>query len=480
MRLRERIRSWPAAVASSVFLALGLAVLMILVRPPGSEQATEAESPRAGSPSIVLVVTDDQRWDTLAAMPTVSSELVAKGVTFTNAFVVNPLCCPSRATILTGLYSHTTKIYGQKWNDAETARSFLRPTIATRLDEAGYETIFAGKYLNGYDGSFVPPGWDRWTAFAGRPGYYGYELVRGDRREQFGARVADYSTDVLARTAAEAIRTTPGTQPLFLLFAPFAPHVVRDGSPPTPAPRHAGTVEPTPWTPPSVDEDVSDKPAWLRRLVQDLPPMTRYDSAAVRAGQLTALKAVDDAVRRILTALEDTGRLANTLIIFTSDNGFTWGEHRLGNWKLVPYDESIRVPLVLRFDGRAQTGRNEPRIVANVDLAPTVMGAAGGSLQTEGRSLLPLAAGTQAGWRGAVLVEHIGERVPTYCAVRGRRWMYARYADGSEELYDMTADPYQLTNVAYRAQEREARDAQRQLLRTLCRPAPPGFVFVDR
>ena len=428
------------------------------------------------APNVVLIVTDDQRWDTLSAMPTVQSELVGKGVTFANAVVVNPLCCPSRATILTGLYSHSTGIYRNNSFNPARARRFRLPTVATWLDRAGYTTAYVGKYLNGYDGSFVPKGWDRWITFTGLADYYRYTLLRDGVRRAYGSGPAAYSTDVLAADAAAVIREAEGN--LFLLFAPYAPHADISGGPPAPAPRHAGTVPVEPWRPPGVGEDLSDKPRWLRRVSANLPHAASGNSAAVRAGQLEALRAVDDAVAVILEALEETGRLADTLLIFTSDNGYTWGEHGLGNWKLVPYEESIRVPFVVRFDGRAPVGRQEPRLVANIDIAPTVAAAAGLSRTTEGRSLLPLLSGDPVPWRRDVLVEHKGEAVPTYCAVRSEPWMYAQYTDGSEELYDLAADPHQLENLAGRLTMRAVRHAQRLRLRKLCRPVPPGFVRV--
>ena len=428
-------------------------------------------------PNVVLVVTDDQRWDTLSDMPTVQSQLVAKGVTFTNAFAVNPLCCPSRATILTGLYSHTTGIYNQNSFNPTQAQNFRRRTLANWLDDAGYTTAYVGKYLNGYDGSFVPGGWDRWTTFTGLPAYYDYTLLRDGTTVSFGSFADDYSTDVLGAEAADFIRETSGE--IFLLFAPYAPHVEITGDPPPPAPRHAGTIVVDPWRPPSVGEDISDKPAWLRHAVRNLPPAASWNSDAVREGQLEALRAVDDAVARILDALTDTGRLADTLFVFTADNGLTWGEHSLGNWKLVPHEESIRVPFVVRFDGRVPAGRQSSRMVANVDIAPTAAEAAGVPRMTEGRSLLPLFAGVPVSWRRDLVVEHVGTLVPTYCAVRSRAWLYAQYADRSEELYRLATDPYQLQNLASRPVWGEIRHALRLRMRDLCLPRPRRFVAVD-
>ena len=443
-----------------VVLAAGIAFLVL------------AGAARAQS-NVVLILTDDQRLETLSSMPTVRSELAAKGVTFPQAVVVNPLCCPSRVAILTGLYSHSSGFYSQNSLSPAVAKAFEGvPNLGTWLSAAGYETGFVGKYLNGYDGSFVPAGWSHWAAFTGLPDYYDYTLLRPGGLVSFGSAPADYSTDVLAAEAERFVRASDSERPLFLFFAPYAPHVEISGDPPAGAPRHVGSVPVDPWRPPSVGEDLTDKPGWLRSFAASLPPIAAHDSAEVRAGQLTSLRAVDDAVGRILDALADTGRLQDTLIVFTSDNGFTWGEHGLGNYKLTPYEESIRVPFIVRYDGRLPAGVVDDRLVANIDIAPTVMEAAGMELLADGRSLL--SSGT---WRTDVLVEHTGRRVPTYCTVRSGSAMYTAYADGAEELYDLAADPYQLQNLVNGRLRREARHEMRLRVRELCRPAPKGLVL---
>jgi N-acetylglucosamine-6-sulfatase len=184
---------------------------------------------RAAQPNIVLIVTDDQRWDTLAHMPTVQSELAGRGVSFENGFVTNPLCCPSRASILTGAYSHTNRVY---MNDGFMGgfNGFRdESTVATWLDDAGYETALVGKYLNGYPGSYVPPGWDRWVAFT-KTGYcrYGFNI---DGEDFPITDQTTYSTDFLSQEAVSFLQAAP--RPFFLYFAPFAPH-----EPATPAERH--------------------------------------------------------------------------------------------------------------------------------------------------------------------------------------------------------------------------------------------------
>jgi N-acetylglucosamine-6-sulfatase len=455
-----------------VALAVGLVVLFAGVRGfgfPGDGGAPEGSS----QPNIVLIVTDDQRHDTLATMPIVRAELARKGVTYSNAVVVNPLCCPSRVAILTGLYSHSSGFYAQNSKSPAVAKDFARvPNLATWLSRAGYETGLVGKYLNGYDGSFVPAGWSHWAAFSGLPAYYDYTLRRRGGHISFGRAPVDYSTDVLATEADSFVRAADPDRPVFLLFAPHAPHVEISGAPSAAAPRHVGSVSVESWQPPSVGEDLGDKPAWLRSFAADLPPMANHDSAEVRAGQLASLRAVDDAVGRILGALRDTGRLRNTLIVFTSDNGLTWGEHGLGNYKLTAYEESIRVPFIIRYDGRLPVDVVDERLVANIDIAPTVMDAAGVTLDADGLSLLG-----NGDWRTDVLVEHTGTRIPTYCAVRSRTAMYAAYGDGAEELYDLEADSQQLSNLANDPLRREARHEMRLRVRQLCSPRPRGLVL---
>ena len=435
-------------------------------------------------PSILLVLTDDQRWDTLGAMPTVQRELVGRGVTFTEAVAVNPLCCPSRATILTGQYSHTTGVYsnlppygGSQWFDDDS-------TIATWLHDAGYRTGYVGKYLNEYGGSwappgldrwFTPPGWDVWLGYGG--GYHAYEVMVGGLLGRAGTSISDYSTDVFTNEAVSFVRST-GDEPFFLVYAPYAPH-----RPATPAPRHAGTYASLdPWRPPAWNEkNVSDKPAWLRaRDALDVNEVAKAD--AFRRRQLESLLAVDEGVESLLGALRAQGRLENTLIVFASDNGLLWGEHRLSIRKSSPYEESVRIPLVVRYDALLPGPRSDGSIVGNVDLAPTFADAAGvAGDHVEGRSLLPLLRSPDTSWRSEILLEHmrgiegVEKEVPTYCGLRGERWKYVAYATHEEELYDLRNDPAELRNLARDPRYRAELDRARASVLQLCRPTPPGF-----
>jgi arylsulfatase A-like enzyme len=429
----------------------------------------------AAHPNVVQIHTDDQRWDTLHVMPEVRRLLVRRGITFRRAFVSNPLCCPSRSTILTGRYSHTTGVYFNRgayggWNAFKPSES---STVATALYAIGYRTGLFGKYLNGYAGDdlYVPPGWDRWFAFSQVNGsYFDYEILDnagGLHRESFGTQPADYSTDVLARNAAAFIRSTPPSVPFFLMVTPYAPH-----GPPIAAPRHQGDFADAPVAlAPSVRErDVSDKPAYIRR--RDLAdPVTMR---RLTRKQWETLEAVDEMVLRIDSALRETGRAGNTLVLFTSDNGVANGEHRW-RYKLTPHEESIRVPFVMRFPGRIPAGVHSNALVGNVDIARTITDFTGASLPTDGYSLRGLATGARSSIRLSLVLEHLRatSEVPTYCGIRTPRFLFVRYGTGEEELYDLRSDPYQMVSVV-RSRPKKASEL-RALTKNRCVPVPPGF-----
>ncbi|MDP9119635.1 MAG: sulfatase [Actinomycetota bacterium] len=434
--------------------------------------ATAQDEP-TDPPSILLIVTDDQRWDTLWAMPGVQKSLVEQGVSFSESFTTSSLCCPSRASILTGAYPHTTGVYRQSLPNGGFKSFDDSTTIATQLNDAGYRTGFFGKYLDSYQsdalGGYVPPGWDRWVAFV-HAEYFDYGLTFDGTVQRFGLGPDDYSTDVLADQTENFIRESEG--PVFAIFAPAAPH-----APAIPSPVDEGGFGDLPvWRPSSFNEaDRTDKPGYVRVLPRVGPDRTEYVDT-LRRNQYRSLQAVDRAVARLLGAMEDTGRLDDGLVIYTSDNGVLWGEHR---WikKEVPYEEAIRVPLIVRADAVVGEGvRTDDHLVANIDLAPTIADAAGVELpDADGKSLRPLLAGQPGEWRRAVLIEHLRgtNPVPTYCAVRTARHLFASYETGELELYDLETDPFQLRNMAGTSPGLEAR--LEATLRGLCDPPPPGF-----
>lgn len=441
-------------------------------------QSLPREATAATSPHIVLIVTDDQRWDSLWAMPVVQADLVAHGATFSNAFVVNSWCCPSRASILTGQYSHSTGVYKQRPPNGGFESFEDESTLATWLQGVGYRTGFFGKYLNGYGpATYVPPGWDRWFSFTSNNGqgqYYDYTASIDGVDTPYGDQPEDYSTDVLATEAASFITSADLGQPLFLLWTPIGPH-----QPAIPAPRHADAfLDLPPWRPQSYDEpDIADKPQYMRSLPR-LSEQAKAEIDAERTDQYRALLAVDEGVGALVEALRSTGRLANTLLVFMSDNGYHWGEHR---WdaKLVPYEESIRIPMVLRYDAMIGAPRVEERMVLNIDLAPTIAAVAGvPAPATDGRSLLSILSPAKGTWRARFLVEHLQgiDRVPTYCAIRSTRFLYVDYETDEEELYDLADDPGQLMNRATDPALAGVLDGMRTQLVRLCDPAPPGFL----
>ncbi len=398
-----------------------------------------------GAPSFVLIVTDDQRWDTLDAMPSVRRYLVDGGIRFENAFATTPSCCPSRVSLLTGQYSHTTGVLdGSADNAPGGAPSFEDgSSLATWLDDAGYRTGLVGKYLNDYaalPAGYVPPGWDEWFAVAdSRPQirYYDYRVNDNGTIVRYGDDPSDYSTTVLQE---EAVRFVSGEGPFFLLYAPLAPHL-----PAIAAPQDSDAPLPPRGTPPpSFDEDdVSDKPGRAR---------TRLDLdkvGAVREDMIRSLISLDRSIEAIVHAIEAAGASEDTYILFTSDNGFLWGEHRITG-KVWPYEESIRVPLVIRPPGSRPT-RTLGQMVLNIDIPPTIADLAGidPELRQDGTSLMPLLRGTGGSWRDAFMVEFLGfaPGVPPYIGIRTDRHIYVEYRNGWRELYDLRSDPFQLTNL---------------------------------
>lgn len=431
---------------------------------------------RAVPPDVVLILSDGQRADTLDLMPQVQGDLVAHGVTFTKGFASNPLCCPARASILTGTYSHTNGVWGNQGEFGGVEAFDDSTTIATALHDSGYDTAYFGKYLNGYAGTdmFTPPGWDRWLAFAGgRPGYYDYTLVdEAGALTQYGTGSADYSTDVLANQAEAFIRSADG--PIFLHLSLFAPHTPAIAAPDD-LHDHDGFTPA--WDESFNETDVGDKPPYIQAL-RTFSPARIERTRAKAEKQVESLGAVDRGVGRIVQALDDTGRLENTIIIYLSDNGFAWGEHR---WvtKEVPYEESIRVPLVVRYDPMTSGTTDNNNLVVNVDLAPTIAELTGTTMPgADGASLVPLLTGQPVEWRTHFPIEHwaVGpDKAPTYCGVRNQRRVYVRYADGFEELYNLTIDPMQLHNRAGAPASATTLALLRDQARIVCDPLPPGM-----
>jgi N-acetylglucosamine-6-sulfatase len=438
-------------------------------------RAARAVEPR---PNIVMILTDDQRTDTLRYMPNVERLLGRHGVTFTNAYVVDPVCCPSRASTLTGLYPHSTGVYSNDPTDFNGGFPAFddQSTIATWLHDGGYRTGLFGKYLNGYESAYVPPGWDRWFATHETGDYYDYQATSDGSIVQYGHAEGDYGTTVLADQAATFIEETPAEEPLFAYISVPAPHLPAIAAP-SDRKAFAGLA---PWRPPSFNEkDVSDKPTYLRKHPW-MNGIHRQEIDATRLDQIRSLLAVDRLVGKVVDVLKETGRLDDTMIVFTSDNGMLWGEHRWTS-KDVPYEESIGVPLLVRFDALGSTARKDPNLVLNVDLAPTFAEVAGLSPPaTEGSSFLPLLSDPASVWRDGFLIEHMGSRtdgVPSYCAYHTRRYVLIRYSGIESELYDLKKDPLQMSSGDEDPSLDGVRSALNDQLVAACDPLPPSLTL---
>ncbi len=417
--------------------------------PAVSARATPAK------PNIVFILADDMRKDDLKYMPKTRSLLKNRGTSFRNAFVSNALCCPSRATIMRGQYAHNTGLWtnvsgpGGGWQGYK-GNGLERDNVATRLHGAGYRTGFFGKYLNGYDGSAVPVGWDDWFGGVMKGAeYFNYDVNDNGTIRHFGTADRDYLTDVLRRQTRQFIGTSAARgKPFFAYVTPTAPH-----PPATPAPRdrHAFDGEKAPRLPSFNEANVREKPSWIR----SLPVLNRASIARIDRryeARIESLQALDDLVEGVVKKLQGERELGNTYIFFTSDNGWHHGEHRIPFGKARPYEEDIRVPLLVRGPGVA-AGSSTQKLVVNTDYFPTFIALAGlpAPGYVDGRSLRPILKGRATTWRSAILLEAAttseGRWTPSSYGIRtstGRK--YIEYEGGAKELYYLGADPYELSN----------------------------------
>ncbi|HVT60190.1 MAG TPA: sulfatase [Thermoanaerobaculia bacterium] len=482
---------------------LGAALVVVAAMLAGGERASRAVAvaPAAAAapsaPNIIMVLTDDQdvQLGSVNYMPNVKKLLAQQGVSFSNFYVPLSLCCPSRTTILRGQYPHNTQVLTNGLPNGGFEKVFAdnleSSTMATLLKGAGYRTVMLGKYLNGYPNtapspSYIPPGWDEWySPSAGNPySEYNYTLNENGTQVVYHSSPSDYLTDVIRGKAVDFIQRAAPSQPVFVYFATYAPH-----APYTPAPRHMNLFSNLKAPrPPSFNEpDVSGKPAYIMtkpRLTQ-----TQIDSIdADYRNRLRALQAVDEAVAALVATLSATGRLANTYIFFTADNGYHMGEHRLLPGKYTPYETDIHVPLIVRGPGVLQ-GIVRDQFGANLDLAETFADLAGVAQLpfSDGRSLKGLLGATPpSAWRRAFLLEEFNQgeiapvdssgdpaskigileppdpadiaaaaqavQIPTYYGFQAPGYKYVEYLNLSgqiaeTELY-LSSDPYELHNLA--------------------------------
>jgi N-acetylglucosamine-6-sulfatase len=457
-----------AVVAALVVAAAGA----IGVHHSGGSAQAAAAPPR---PNIVMIETDDQTLAEMEVLPNVKRLIGDEGVTFDHNFDSFSLCCPSRASFLTGQYSHNNGVRGNKLPEGGFEKLDGTNTLPVWLQQAGYYTVHLGKYLNGYgrrNPLEIPPGWSEWRGSVDPSTYryYNYTLNENGVLTTYCAtpEPSCYQTDVYRDKADEIIRRrAPEATPFFLWVAFLADHSGNPREPddppnlatPVPAPRYKNRFASTPLPqPPNFNEaDVSDKPAAIRRRAL----MTPRQIAGVQKNwqeRRETLLAVDDAVVSIIDTLRQTGELDNTLVMFTSDNGFFHGEHRVRNGKVLLYEPSIHLPLMMRWTGNKSLPRGVHRtqLAMNVDDAETILDAAGDTARPgrveDGVSLLRY-------WRdgglelGRDLLVDNQPGAGHFDAIRSRNYLYAEYQNGDRELYDLQKDPYELqsqhANPAY-------------------------------
>ena len=419
---------------------------------PPSATPTPTPTPQ---PNLILVVLDDLDHSSAGFM----SRLYEEGLRFSNMVVTTPLCAPSRASILTGQYAHNHTILGNGpplgAYEVFRERGYNESNVGPWLQQAGYRTALLGKYMNNFplgDDTFIPPGWNEWFAVLSDrvANNDTYTLNENGTIVNYRDGGENYQTDVLRGKLIDLIERAESSdsQPLFVYLGLSSPH-----APARPAPRHEGAFagEMAPRGPSFDESDISDKPRWLRRV----RPLSQNDIAEIDAfyrSRLESLLAVEELIDQLLGTLSRTGELENTWLFVTSDNGVLQGQHRLTSGKAFVYDEGLNVPLAVRGPG-ATPSRLVEQVVANIDLAPTLLELAGAPIpaSVDGRSLVPLLRGNVSNWRTEVLAQSAGTgtpvQSPAWIGVRSRENVYAEYVDGDRELYDLINDPSELDNL---------------------------------
>ena len=477
---------------ASVALAAALAAACLLAALWSGDRS---HASHGGPPHVVMITTDDQTVRDMVAMPQTQALIGAAGASFTNAYASYPLCCPSRATLLTGQHAHNHGVLGNTAPDGGYDMLRDEETLPVWLGRSNYRSIHIGKMPNGYgaaDPTYVPPGWG---PFPLNGEFYGFlpdppSAYTGFKLNENGAPIQyppeDYQTDVYADKAVDRIGnhfTAFPNRPLYMEVQFFAPH-----DPAQPATRHIGAfaTAPLPRDTSFNEKNVTEKPGWLRAVNRMGPGLISKVQTRYR-NRLETLLAVDEAVSAIVGELEARGVLGETYILFTSDNGYMQGQHRLHQGKFVAYDPSAKVPLLIRGPG-IPPGSVSKELVSNVDVVPTILGAAGAQpgVTQDGRSLLPYAANAALRSTRPILLEtgrpiaisdpsgasasggpkfkkksirvknldldrtaQLAKVVkpPKYRAIRTGRYLLIKYSDGGRELYDMPNDPLQVNSV---------------------------------
>jgi N-acetylglucosamine-6-sulfatase len=439
-------------------------------------------APASSQPNFLVIQVDDQADNTFTPgiMPDTFSWLVDGGTLFQNGLAAPPLCCPDRAGVLTGQYPHNNGVFSN--DPGYPSLLDKHTTLPVWLRRAGYRTALVGKFLNHYTdvkGGNPAPGFDRWFAFDGHPGYYNYGVSDDGEHRFFGHARKDYSTHAFTAAAKDFIgQAAEGHRPFFLWLAYNAPHDSPGaGSPgkrlthcpplaPTP-PGHPAFVPfanlPLPEDPSFGEADVSDKPPW----VSGLPPIDGERAARITLRyRCTAatMNSADRDIGRVREELRRTGELSRTIVVYLSDNGYYFGEHRLTRGKVLPYEPGLQVPFAIRVPAAYRTGAQpgtSSAVVSNTDLAPTLLDYAGGVAPCnraghcrvlDGRSMRPLLGGTGAFPVNRGVLAEINTQFNggpfAYEAIRTPSSLFADYGGGVSELYNLDTDPFELENLA--------------------------------
>lgn len=478
-------------------MARALAVCVALTALVAAEAQAGQERP-----NVIVVMTDDQRLSDMEAMPLTNRLVGQAGTTFDNAIATYPLCCPSRSTFLSGQYEHNHGVLGNHYPEGGYAKFDFSNALGVWLQAAGYKTAHVGKQLNEYgsalqpDQAAVPPGYDDWFATRDPTTYSMYNYVVQDNalRRPFGELPSDYQTDVLVERALQNIRNwAPDDAPFFMHFAPSAPHweLYDSEAGPRPAPRHEGAFADHEFhkAPSFNEQDISDKPSVIHHYAE-IDSELEATIANDHRTRLASLLAIDEGVERIVGELEAAGELENTVIFFTSDNGYLHGEHRFPSEKVVPYEESIRVPLMVRGPG-FPAGARRRQLIGNIDLAPTIVELAGAAAtrKMDGESLLPFAKTPGHRQKRSLVLEADFHKVPLtfapfvpeyhretnvfYDAIRTNRYKYVHWfrdvnalEANEEELYDLHADPFEMNSLHESKRHAALMKALKQELKT--------------
>jgi arylsulfatase A-like enzyme len=449
--------------------------------PPADYSVTifEAENPEPASetrladqrPNIIFIMTDDQPPQTVAYMPTVKNVLMAEGVNFENGFLTTPLCCPSRASILSGEYVHNHEVYTNRYPMGGAKKFDDISTVAVWLREAGYRTAYFGKYLNGYSDlepyGVMPPGWSDWAVFLANDTsseergnlqyFFNFTMSENGEAVEYPKTKENFGADIVTAKAVNFVNDARD-EPFMLFVSYYNPH-----SPYRWAKRHQETFR-AGWNweqyrPPNFNEEnIREKPDYI----SELKPFSPEEVDITYKQILRSLLSVDDGVASLLHVLDQTGLDENTIIIYITDNGLTAGDHRFGFSKNCPYEACIKTPFIVYAPGR-YTPRTDASLVANIDLAPTFADLAGAEIpaSVNGVSIVPLLEKTASTWRDAILIEHwpteegVGSIIPEFYSVRTHTWKYTEYETGECELYDLVEDPYELDNLADKWKYRE-------------------------